>query len=295
VANQVFVELATELHEQGVSRKVSADMFGMALRAYLRKLRRLQESSTDRGRSLWEAVLEHIGKQPLVSREQVLLRFRNDDPAQVKGVLHDLSESGLVFSTGSGGAVLYRAASEEDLRALRQSGGSGLEELIWLQVYREGPLSRAELAARQPREQEAVDAAIERLLRDGRVRQAGEGGQAQLTATHFAIPLGAEVGWEAAVADHFQAMVQAISQRLGGGRAEPADEVGGSTYTFDVWPGHPLEDEVRACLARFREHHGELRQRVEQYNAEHGLPGSYREVVVYAGQCVREREREGRS
>ena len=36
VANQVFVDLARELEEQGVSRKVSADMFGMALRAYIR-------------------------------------------------------------------------------------------------------------------------------------------------------------------------------------------------------------------------------------------------------------------
>ncbi len=33
VANQVFLDLARELEEQGVSRKVSADMFGMALRA----------------------------------------------------------------------------------------------------------------------------------------------------------------------------------------------------------------------------------------------------------------------
>ena len=33
VANQVFLDLANELEAHGVSRKVSADMFGMALRA----------------------------------------------------------------------------------------------------------------------------------------------------------------------------------------------------------------------------------------------------------------------
>ena len=55
VAGQVFVELARELEAQGVSRKVSADMFGMALRAYVRKVQRLSESTTFRGRSLWES------------------------------------------------------------------------------------------------------------------------------------------------------------------------------------------------------------------------------------------------
>ena len=46
VANQVFLDLANELNEQGVSRKVCADMFGMALRTYQRTIPRLSESST---------------------------------------------------------------------------------------------------------------------------------------------------------------------------------------------------------------------------------------------------------
>jgi hypothetical protein len=40
VANQVFLDLARELDAQGVSRKVGADMFGLALRTYQRKLQR---------------------------------------------------------------------------------------------------------------------------------------------------------------------------------------------------------------------------------------------------------------
>jgi hypothetical protein len=42
VANQVFMDLAAELERQGVSRKVSADMFGLALRgdAHEREQRR---------------------------------------------------------------------------------------------------------------------------------------------------------------------------------------------------------------------------------------------------------------
>ena len=60
VANQVFLDLAKELEAQGVSRKVGADMFGMALRAYTRKVRRLAQCATDQNRSLWEAVYDFV-------------------------------------------------------------------------------------------------------------------------------------------------------------------------------------------------------------------------------------------
>src|SRR5215471_8692356 len=99
VANQVFLDLANELEAQGVSRKVSADMFGMALRAYVRKVQRLGESSTERGRTLWEAVYAYLSKEGIVPREQVIRTFDRDDEGLVRGVLHDLTESGLVFAT----------------------------------------------------------------------------------------------------------------------------------------------------------------------------------------------------
>src|SRR5690606_12009703 len=84
IANQVFLDLVRELERQGVSRKVSADMFGLGLRTYRRKIRRLSESSTEKGRSLWEVVLEHIKQQQLVTRREVLIRFSRDDEAQVR-------------------------------------------------------------------------------------------------------------------------------------------------------------------------------------------------------------------
>lgn len=68
LANQVFLELANELESQGVSRKVSADMFGMALRSYLRRIQGLSESSTERGRTLWEVVLDYLSQGEVRSR-----------------------------------------------------------------------------------------------------------------------------------------------------------------------------------------------------------------------------------
>src|SRR5262245_46477549 len=46
VADQVFVDLAREIERQGVGRKVVADMFGLALRSYQRKVQRLTESAS---------------------------------------------------------------------------------------------------------------------------------------------------------------------------------------------------------------------------------------------------------
>src|SRR5213596_2331591 len=100
VANQVFIDLVRELERQGVSRKVSADMFGLGLRTYRRKIQRLSESSTERGRSLWEVVLEHIQTQVVVTRREILERFAKDDEGQVRSVLRDLCDNPLVFWNG---------------------------------------------------------------------------------------------------------------------------------------------------------------------------------------------------
>src|SRR5690349_24364616 len=48
VAHQVFLDLVHELERQGVSKKVSADMFGLGLRTYQRKIQRFAESATDK-------------------------------------------------------------------------------------------------------------------------------------------------------------------------------------------------------------------------------------------------------
>ena len=86
VASQVFLELVKELERQGVSRKVSADMFGMGLRTYQRKIQRITESSTERGRSLWTALLDFVSSRESVTRAEVLLRFAGDDEALVRSV-----------------------------------------------------------------------------------------------------------------------------------------------------------------------------------------------------------------
>ena len=60
----------------------------------------MQESRTERGRSLWEAIYDHIRTQEVIDRRAILVAFAREEEAVVRAVLHDLVESGLVFATG---------------------------------------------------------------------------------------------------------------------------------------------------------------------------------------------------
>jgi hypothetical protein len=285
------VELANELAAQGVSRKVSADMFGMALRAYIRKVRRLSEGRTEPGRTLWQAVLDFVRSESLVARSRVLSRFARDGEIEVSSVLHDLTESGLVFCSGSGRNAVYRAASDEELGQFSRVGGdNGLDEMAWVLIYRQGATTLEQLCGLLRCEPSQAEAVIARLVAASRVKESPRG----YLASEFVIELGATVGWEAAVFDHLQAVVQTICQRLGGNTLDAADAqiVGGSTYSFDLWPGHPLEAEVKGRLAAIRAECGALRKRVEAINT--ASPQTTRQqVVVYAGQCLLEMDADG--
>ncbi|HEV8547610.1 MAG TPA: hypothetical protein VGQ57_01260 [Polyangiaceae bacterium] len=286
VAHQVFLDLVRELERQGVSRKVSADMFGLGLRTYQRKIQRFTESATDKGRSLWVAVLDHIGEKAQVTRAELLVHFAGDDDGQVRAVLHDLCESGLVTVSGTGGGITYSVTPEEELARLRQTQkNEGLDELIWALIYREGPVSLAELSSQAIDPQE-LSAAVLRLVDTGRVVLSGADGLYR--AKTLVVPLGSVVGWEAAVFDHFRALVNTVTGRLGLDRSSAtlADRIGGSTYTFDVWSGHPHAEEAYETLKALRQRLGDLRAKVEAYNLDHAVPEDYTQVVLYLGQCL---------
>lgn len=285
VANQVFLDLAEELASQGVSRKVSSDMFGLALRTYLRKIQRLTEGSTEQGQSLWDAVLQHLQQQGerVVLRGAVLQHFHLDEPEQVRSILRDMCESGLLFRLGSGDATGYRCASVDDLRAIEE-GNSGQDELLWAIVYREGPFEFEALERRLPRYAN-LPRSLQRLVESGRVHCHEESGVRRYESNQFFVPQGAQQGWEAAVFDHFQAMVRTVAARLSAG-AEQRETVGGSTYSFDVWPGHPQEQEALGFLAEFRARTSALRERIAEYNQAEGRPKEYLSITVYGGQSV---------
>jgi hypothetical protein len=294
-ANQVFLDLIRELKEQGLGNKLIADMFGLTLRTYHNRVRRLAESSTFEGRSLWEAVLSFLGERGTVRRGEVLKRFSRDDDRMVRAVLADLVDSGLVFRSGRGDLATYRAASATELDAIDEGQKhEGLSHLVVAVVSRFGPLTRDAIAEHVRLPSEKLDRLLSALATDGRVRRDAGG---TYIADTCVIPFGEPAGWEAAIFDHYQAMVTAICLKLRRGElsASLADAVGGSTYTLDLWEGHPLQNEALGLLAALRKQGRELRERVEAYNREHEAErarGHELRVITYVGQGVLASEKE---
>jgi hypothetical protein len=287
VAGQVFGDLVAELKAQGLGSKVIADMFGMALRTYHYRMARLAESATERGRSVWEAVLRHVQQGGLISRADLLRRFQRDDPDVVLGVLRDLVDTRLLYRTGRGDQTSYAAASEapepsKDAGALRQ--------LLLVALHQHNALSRAELGRHVPIGEGELEALLERLVAEGRVRAREVAGETCYECDSILIPYGDSEGWQAALFDHYQAMVTAFCTKLRRGRARAAadDQIGGSTYHFDIWPGHPLEQDVLGLLSELRGRALALCERVQESNArlaKDGLPEG-RRVTTYIGQTV---------
>jgi hypothetical protein len=264
-------------------------MFGMALRSYRRRIRQLSESSTEQGRSLWEAVLDYLSRGSLVTREQLLRRFHRDEEVLVKGVVNDLCESGLVFKLGTGKDAAYRAATADELAELRERS-EGLNELVWVLVYREGPIDEAELGKKVTLRPELLSATLAALVESGRV---GRDEQGRFACRSVVLEPGSSAGWEAGLFDHFQAVVKTMCVRLRRGANGPrARESGGSTYTLSIWAGHPFEEEVRSFLPQFRERLSKLRQDIKDYNDRNPLPNHYDRVTVYGGVCVTSEEQE---
>jgi DNA-binding MarR family transcriptional regulator len=288
VADQVFADLVGELKARGVGNKVIADMFGMAMRTYHYRMARMAESATERGRSVWEAVLQYVQDQGTALRADVLRRFERDDAEIVRGVLRDLVDSRLLFRSGRGDATAYRVAGDESVESDADEGA--LEQLLLVALHRAPGASLEQLANLTPLSLQRVSSLIERLVADGRVQGAATVDGVRYSVESLVIDYGDDEGWQAALFDHYQAMVSAMCTKLRSGqtRASARDYVGGSTYHFDLWQGHPLESEVLEVLADTRARVRALCERVQRINAEHApdtLPNA-RRVTAYVGQTV---------
>jgi len=289
IANAVFLELADELESQGVSRKVAADMFGMALRSYQSKVQRLAARREDEHLSVWEAVFEFIRVREVVSRADVMLRFAREDEDLVRGILHDLVESGLVFQKGRGDGTVYRLASVEDLeRVVGEDSGATRAPLVWIHVYLRGPSTLDELASAVGLDRKVVADALDALVDEGRVTAVAGEGEPVYQSDVCVLPVGDAVGWEAALFDHFNAVVTALCVKLRNVtlRALPDDVVGGSTYSFEIWREHPFEERVLGLLRNTRRELSMLRAEVDDYNARAGRPAETSKVTFYFGQSV---------
>lgn len=290
IANRVFLDLSEELQRQGIGRKVVADMFGLALRSYQQKVQRLSESATDSGMTLWEAIHRYLQDKQVVSRNEFLRRFCRDDVASVKGILNDLVESKLAYKTGRGEDIVYRVAPPDELAAAQTEDSLDTAvSLVWVAVYRNSPIGLEKLKEIMPLQGELVDRALQELIADGRVAEQDSNGRVSYSSERCLIAIGQNAGWEAGLLDHYQAMVSAICAKLRNRetRAHPTDQIGGSTYSFDVWPGHPHHDRVAQLLSSSRQSISKLWDEVSATNRLGKPKAGVKRVTFYFGQSVK--------
>jgi hypothetical protein len=291
VADEVFVGLVRELESQGLGKKVIADMFGMALRSYRLKVQRLSESATTRGVTLWEALHMYLADRDSATRAQLLAHFKNDDESILRGILNDLVESGLVQRSGRGRDTRYRVSTAEELEELGATANANAPAtnaaLVWVHVYRSSPIRRDELVKQLPLPANVLDVAIASLVDDERIRLETRPDGVYCATEHCLIPIGEAAGWEAALVDHHRVVLNALAAKVVSGKhvSAPNDEVGGTTLSFDLGPGHPREQEVRELLATTRRRGIQLWEEVDEYNKVHGPPLTYT-VTFYCGQYL---------
>lgn len=290
VANHVLGNLASELKAHGLGNKVIADMFGMALRTYHDRMARLTASQTETGSSLWDAVLSYLQKHGTTLRADVLRRFQRDGDVMVRGVLRDLVNSGLVFRTGQGDHTAYRVATTEDHGVSNAAGDEAVASMILVSIHRHGPCTREAVLQLVPIAEAALDRQLATLVAQGRLISEHSGSELTYRSERVLIPYEAPEGWQAAVLDHYQAVVSAVCAKLRAGRtqARSDESIGGSTYHLDVWAGHPLEQRALGFLANVRSQAVALRTAVDAYNSAHARPdaAALKRVVSYVGQVV---------
>lgn len=294
IVDEVFAGLSRELEKLGVRHTVAADMFGMALRSYRQKVQRLRESETSPGETLWGAMHTFIAESPGVTLQQIKERFPEDEELTIRGLLRDMIENGWLFSSGKGAGTRYRVPSKAELREigarLDEDSVESLAALIWLQLYREGEMTRDSIQEFIHLPTHRIDEALAFLTSEGRVEVRTRDGGEVFASTKLLIPVGEEAGWEAAVVDHHRVVCNALAAKFAGPRPESrADDLhGGTTLSFDIWPGHPHEKEVRRLLADVRAQALPLWEDFVEFQGE-SRPGAYK-VHFYFGQYLSKKD-----
>jgi len=196
------------------------------------------------GRTVWEAVLEYLRESEPVSGARVLARFKYDDTEIVSGVLGDLSNSGLVYRAGRGDAAVYRIASEDDFEDDARERSN--EYVVWLVTYRNGPIGVSGIAERSLLSEDSCRTALDALVESGRVSQRRRGDEVTYESERFEALHGSR-GWEAAVIDHFRAVVSAIGKKVGQAALRGESLAGGTSAGGGASGTLVFQDEWASC------------------------------------------------
>jgi hypothetical protein len=288
VTAEILREMTQLLHEQGLTQSSVAGMLNLTLRGYQRKLRRLQDGQHEpAAQSLQWQIYAYISREServQVTREMILHQFRGLEQPVVLGVLTELQHVGVVKRCESRHAQWYEINTEPG------ETGAALQDLVHALIVNRQPISeeqlRTDLRTITPA---ALTQILTALTTSQRAAPVEEDGVRVWRSGSILILEGDSAGWKAAVYDHLSAVLTALGTKLQlGSHPQARSLAGGATWWFEVWPGHPLNDEARGFLDDVRRRAVDLRQRIEAHNQTlTERPETLAEVRFYAGSYVR--------
>lgn len=296
IAGKTLLDIVQVLRHEGISQEAIAASLGLTLNGYHAKMKRLQalhvpedQPESGEARTLLERVFSFVadrGEEGGTTLRAITDAFRGVKADSLNGVLHFLVRSALLSVEGRGRDRRYAVV-------MRPGEAPPNEHDAAVLLYREGPMTRAELARRLECSVEDATRLVERLAAEGTARAVGElEGETTWRAVDYHIPLDHTEGYEAAIFDHLAAVIQAVCKKLRLGRhhASLGDLIGGATFTFRVPVDDPLYDEVSVFL---RENRVLLERWLARARAisDAGLEGrAVRRFTLYVGQSVEDED-----
>ncbi len=292
IAEKTLYDIVEILRSDGLSQEAVAASLGMTISGYrskMKKLRTLYAEAAPRGGNGSSTLLERVYDVVLAGSadgglryETIEDRFSTIKSDSLKGVLHYLVQSGLLAVSGRGRRKRYLAVT-------RSTPSEANYHDVAVTLYRDGPLTVAELSRRLGLEPELVEEHIEEVRDSGfLVEGEDKDGTPSYRTRDYHIPLDTAEGYEAAIWDHVATVLRAVAKkvRLGRHRAMMNDETGGATFSFNVPEDAPEGQEILEFLARSRT---QLEAWLDWARsvADETRPGvRWRKVTVYVGQLT---------
>lgn len=274
--------VGTELANRGVPQKVIADMLSMSLRTYQARVRAVLPPTPD---SISDRIVSLLREHGAMTKDELLAELAPRDESLVRSSLRDAVAHGQARKIEWRGIVRYEVV--DGVTGQRESQSDEVEWLLRFMLYRLGRASASTIAAETGMSEAQARLTLNDLTRRGQVRVIEDEPLSYAIDGDVAKPIQNDMGWEASAFHHFAAVVDAMVHKLDtvGRRTQRADTTGGSTYTYDIWEGHPLEEEVEGLLGRFREIASRLDKEDRKLKSQVDMRPTKR-VRLYFGQFV---------
>lgn len=298
IGQKTLLDIVTVLRQEGLSNEEIAMTLDLSIAGFYKRIRELRETyapatAARRRTTLWERayeiVLAKTGGSPLkgVTYGAVQAALPHVPEERLRSTLRFLVRYGLLTVTGPAHHPEYRIVPRSEEPGVTQHA-------VVIALYREGPLTLAELTERLECDAAEVQPHLEALRAAGKlVTSPGDTPDApeRLKATNYHIEPESEEGFQAALWDHFHTVVRAICKKVRMRRHLQATDVnGGTTFSFDIPLDTPLYAEVSGYLAETRTRMEDWLARVLELDAATPADVPRARVTIYTGQMVEARE-----